>query len=472
MILLEGWIFDVYNAGREMVVWMLDKQGEAHHLRDTFMPSFHVGGDPKDLRALAADLLAQPWGTTTSFIYRHDPSLNHRVLVLQVQVRDPNLFDSIFRHAAARRPDLAFYDGDLPLAQMYLREKQATLLAFCRAAADDDNHLYGLEVDDSPGARAALLPLKQMTIRFAGDAWHPICSQRGPLEVATEDTVRVFDQDKPKKMLNGLHRLLLHHNPDLIVTGWGDAIVLPYLARLSWQYRIPLPLHRDLSPWSCDPAPSYFSYGLMARRVMHHRLRGRRHIDPSHMPLTPGCGTPPFIAAATTEMEKVVARARTHEQAHAPIPQLVDMARGCAGALRSGHVPYQELVITERLSRDPSAYPHDSPLALAAQELLRDGAAPGPGDSIQYILTEAHTAAGRDALLPSLHYCRPERYDAEKYVELLVRAVASVLAPLGISEQEIAKGVNAGAQKRTSGDPQGLRRDTAAPVDPLRSRTG
>ena len=50
---LDGWIFDVYPAGRDMVVWVIDADGHAHCLRDTFTPAFFVGGNPRDLVAVA-----------------------------------------------------------------------------------------------------------------------------------------------------------------------------------------------------------------------------------------------------------------------------------------------------------------------------------------------------------------------------------------------------------------------------------
>lgn len=433
MILLEGWIFDVYVAGRAVTVWIVDKHGKAHCLRDTFMPAFYAAGDPRELGALAALLLSRPWGTTTAFTYHPDPSLHHRVLVLKVQVRNPNFFDTIFKRVARLRPHLTYYDGGLPLDQMYLQQKHAARSAYCRAAVGDDHRLYGLEADHSPDA-PALLPLKQMTIRFAGDAWHPVHARRGPLEITTEQGGWVLDTDDPAKMLQTLRGLLLRHDPDLVVTGWGDAIVLPYLARLSREYRIPLPLHRDNSPLWFRPPPCYFSYGLIARRAIPHRLRGRRHMDPSQKALTYPYGTPPFVAAATAELEQLIARACSRREAQARLALLLDMVRAYAADLRAGRVPWQELVIAEPLPREPHAYPRDSRLAQAAEELLRDGVAPVPGESIQYIWTQEHAAAGREAWAPARHYRRAERYDAEKYVELLVRAVAPLLAPFGVRD--------------------------------------
>lgn len=281
MIILEGWIFDVCVSGREIAIWIIDKQGKPHRLRDKFLPSFYVGGDPKDLTALAQWLLTKPWGTIPSLTYRYDLQLNHRALVLQVQVRDPDLFATIFQRVTRRRPRLAFYNGGIPVPQMYLMEKHAFPLALCQFSIDDQDRLYGFEVHDSPWALDYALPqLKQMTIHFAGDAWHPERVKRGPLNVAVGNEVHALRQEEPTVLLETLRELLLRHDPDLIVTNWGDLIVLPYLSRLSREYKIPLPLHREPSVRALfQPPHSFYSYGLTMHRAMAQPLLGRWHVD-------------------------------------------------------------------------------------------------------------------------------------------------------------------------------------------------
>ncbi len=452
MILREGWILDVYTAGRAMAVWIVDKHGKSHRLRDAFAPAFYAGGDPQDLQALAGYLLAQPWGTLVSFTYRRDPALDHPVQVLKVQVRDPRLYGTILRRVKKLRTSLTFENASATVPQMYLSEKHAYPLAFCRFATGDDNRLYGVEVVPSPYViTPASPPLKQMVIRFAGDAWHPHLARRGPLEVEIAAQIRHLPVTRPRALLESLRGLLLRHDPDVIVTDWGDSIVLPYLVRLSTKYGIPLPLGRDptMPPPVC-PARGYFSYGLVARRAAPQTLHGRIHIDRKRAPPAGDAAcTPPFIAAARVEMMEALKRARSGQARHACVPRLIEIACGYADALYSGRVPFQELVISEPLSREPQAYGGDRQLAIAAQELLGDGALPSAGQAMHYLFMNAHTPAERDRLQPSAHYRGHAAYDAQRYIALLVRAVASVLAPLGIGEEEIAQAVNAGAHRPT-----------------------
>jgi DNA polymerase II len=154
--------------------------------------------------------------------------------------------------------------------------------------------------------------------------------------------------------------------------------------------------------------------------------------------------TPPVVVDAQMEMLKVLASAKTRKELESLVPQVIDVACSYADALRSGQVPYQDLVITKRLSRDPMAYSKDTLLAIAAKEMLGAGVELSPGESIQYIITEEHADAKCDRARPFVHYRGQEPYDAEKYVELLLRAVETVLTPLGIEYSQIEEWVKQG----------------------------
>ena len=51
-----AWLFDVYPSGNGMSVWLIDREGRARELRDTFNPRFYVQGSSDRLRALSQSL--------------------------------------------------------------------------------------------------------------------------------------------------------------------------------------------------------------------------------------------------------------------------------------------------------------------------------------------------------------------------------------------------------------------------------
>jgi DNA polymerase-2 len=154
--------------------------------------------------------------------------------------------------------------------------------------------------------------------------------------------------------------------------------------------------------------------------------------------------TPPFIVNAQMEMLKVLAVAKSSQELSRLVDPVIQLACAYADALRSGQVPYQDLVITKRLSRDPMEYSKDTLLSIAAKELVGSGIELSPGESIQYIITEEHADAKCDRARPFIFYRGQEPYDAEKYIELLLRAVETVLIPLGVDGAQIEEWVKEG----------------------------
>src|SRR3990172_1770347 len=83
-----------------------------------------------------------------------------------------------------------------------------------------------------------------------------------------------------RRLLLGVRHLLERHDPDLIVTAFGDSYLLPRLLHLAQHYGISLPLNRDLRQTVAHKAArSYFSYGRIIFRDEQHLLFGRWHID-------------------------------------------------------------------------------------------------------------------------------------------------------------------------------------------------
>ena len=81
-------------------------------------------------------------------------------------------------------------------------------------------------------------------------------------------------------MLVNLCAILQRHDPDLLLTAWGDTWLLPHLLQLSDEWHIPLPLNRDPA---CQVAyhreHTYFTYGQIIYRGQQVHLFGRWHID-------------------------------------------------------------------------------------------------------------------------------------------------------------------------------------------------
>jgi DNA polymerase elongation subunit (family B) len=113
------------------------------------------------------------------------------------------------------------------------------------------------------------------------------------------------------------------------------------------------------------------------------------------------------------------------------LPEILGVLRERLNAFKEGLVPLEELVITQRLSREPEKFSVLSSSAIVARQLQSCGKKVKRGQRIRFIYTAP--APGVWAWdLPTLP--NPKTMDRVKYRELLIRAVHEVLQPLGVTE--------------------------------------
>ena len=285
---LTGWLFDVYPCDDGMLVWILDEDGRAHALRDSFSPSFYVRGPASELRAVGEMLRARRAPVTLRRAERRDLFLGREIEVLEVGVRQPGLLPALVRQTADFRPDLTYYDADIPLPQHYVLARGAFPLAYC-AVEHRAGRIQRLQALDTPWEiDYRLPPLRVMTMRLDGELRDPAHrrgshgTHGGPGDLRVEVDGREFDlpRARGRELVLGVHHLLERYDPDLILSAYGDSYLLPRLLALARHYRIDLPLNRDRAQAVAHkPAHSYFSYGRIVFRDEQHLLFGRWHID-------------------------------------------------------------------------------------------------------------------------------------------------------------------------------------------------
>ncbi len=275
-----GWLFDAYPQGDGMAVWFLDADGRAHVLLDHFTPAFYARGPQPDLHDVCQMLRTQRAPVELRRTERRDLFLDRQVEVLEVGVRFPAQFQRLQRQVAEFRPGLTYYDADIPLPQRYVLARGIFPLAYC-LVEHQDHLLRAVEALDSPWeAEYRLPPLRVMTLRLDGELRNPARGYRSDLLVEVGGQSYVFKRGQGQQLVLGVRHLLEQHDPDLLVSAYGDAFILPRLIELSRHYGIPLPLNRDQGQAvGHKRAHSYFSYGKVIFRDEQHTLFGRWHID-------------------------------------------------------------------------------------------------------------------------------------------------------------------------------------------------
>ena len=278
--MLTGWLFDAYPNRDAMTVWLIDRQGQAHLLRDRFIPAFYVHGPRSELRAVWRGLRAQRTPVELRRAERLDLFLDREIEVLEVGVPAPGKLGRVLRTVADAKPDLTYYNADIPLPQRYVLARGAFPLAYC-AVEERNGWVQSLEALNSPwDVEYELPPLRTMTLRLDGELKNPSRGHRGDLLVGIEEQIYHFPRRRGRELLHGVRHLLDLHDPDLILSAYGDSYLLPRLLELARHYGVRLPLNRDATQSVAHKqSHSYFSYGKVIFRDEQHTLFGRWHID-------------------------------------------------------------------------------------------------------------------------------------------------------------------------------------------------
>ena len=144
--------------------------------------------------------------------------------------------------------------------------------------------------------------------------------------------------------------------------------------------------------------------------------------------------TPLFVSKTQLELLQLLATVPSAEKLPDILPKVRRLLWEKIQAVREHHIPLHELIVRQTLSRASDQYRGSSSVAEAIQQLEAAGKSLRPGQTVRFIYT-----LGRPRVhawdLPSLLDTRS--FDTHRYMELLLRAVETVLTPLGFSRKEL-----------------------------------
>src|SRR5579859_8092031 len=304
-----------------MTLWVIPQDGDRKRRRlidRSFTPRFYVHGSEAQLRRLAQTLTTRAAGRATcAFTERTNIWDGRPLSVLQVSVRYPTQYAALARFVRRSDSSLHLYNSDLMLAPMYCWEKKVFPLAKVELEIEGARCEVRGETGQVQGVRCEVLGERSRTsylapntlhlapdnvraIECRDDEWstdyelppltimqarleglsrvNPQHGRHGSLEVAIDGEWRVLD-DAEEPVVQGFERLLRAHDPDLIVSEWGDSTLFPGLLRQARNNHMDLSLNREKSPVERSRARSYMSYGRILFKESATTLRGRLHVD-------------------------------------------------------------------------------------------------------------------------------------------------------------------------------------------------
>lgn len=281
---IEGWLFDVYPAAEGMVVWVQDTGGRPHRLISQYRPGMFIAGP---LRAVGqAERALRPLGVPVAIrpAVQRELMSGEEVAVFRVSVGSPVAFPAAAKRLA-RVSGLTLYNCDIPTNRLFFYEMGLFPLAHCRIEVEDGiarriealSHPEDLEYDLP---QLTTLRLRLVPYKDGGALGSPAHGRRGLLEAGVDGETVVVDGDDPVQCIHSLNRMLTRYDPDVILTEWGDAFLLPHLRALAAQAGVPLRLNRDPHQGIRERrSRSYVTYGQVVYTAGAQMLYGRWHID-------------------------------------------------------------------------------------------------------------------------------------------------------------------------------------------------
>ena len=277
---LRGWLLDIYSDPEQgVVLWMLDEDGtRRHRLHQPFPTSFYVHGENGDLRSLWRHLKSLSFPLRLSRVERQDLFVEGPLPVLKIEAETPSIQEKLFSHLKMEYPGLTYYNADIPIDLRYAAQTGVFPLADFRVLAAEDGEVHELETFDSPWMIDT--PQVPLLVMALSPDCNPDHREPTALKVHLKGKHYRFPFKEERGLLVKLGALLRRHDPDLLLTVWGDNWLITKLYQLMEKHHITLPLSREQDRGvERREERFYHSYGGVIYRGPQARLFGRIHIS-------------------------------------------------------------------------------------------------------------------------------------------------------------------------------------------------
>lgn len=280
-MILSAWLFECYPSSDGMVVWLIDREGVKYRCHHPFLPSFFLHLSDADRRRLAVLAGRSPVPVSFTIAQRAEIYSGETWDVAEMTVLTPTHFRETVRYFEQFFPHFAFFNSDILPQQLFLYHTGLFPLALGEYNIDDEGVLIDWSLQDSCAAITyELPPFSILHIRDARDFVPPKYRKQLQLEVLYDGKTYALEQDNPREILETLNWHLHRCDPDIVLTDYGDSLLLPQLTALSTRTNIPLLLNRDDSAgYFKTRESSFFQYGKIVHKDGAFELTGRWHLD-------------------------------------------------------------------------------------------------------------------------------------------------------------------------------------------------
>jgi DNA polymerase elongation subunit (family B) len=286
MTTITGWLFDLYVIDNGLALWIIDQSGGAHRCTVSFRPSFYLAADRVREESIRAVLGRRNISVTLSRTGKLELYSGRTIPVIRVATHNPADFRRAVKTVEAIAPYDALYNTDISVEQLFLYDRDLFPLAEANYHIEH-GRLTGFDLlVPQEALDYHVPPLRTMTIKNAaeepapGSRAEPKYHRRLQLEITYGNEQLLLEEENAADVLKTLDHELARYDPDIILTSWGDAMLMHFLASVSKKENVPVRFNRDPDvPYRTTRDTSYFSYGKIVYKAGAFFLAGRWHLD-------------------------------------------------------------------------------------------------------------------------------------------------------------------------------------------------
>lgn len=283
----KGYLFDIYHSEQKIYLWIKSDSGELKLFFDEFYPIIYADASPSILKKLVKrfyelDALAEiPTFTEKRLFYENKP-----ISVLKLVISKPQLLPKITNKLFYLYGKYDIYHSDIEITTGYMVEKDIYPLCYLEIGYErTKNDLARIKTIQS------LTDIHELdykipnltTISLSLEKSHRIPLEKNALVVKTNNGNYRIPTNNSSELIYELNSIFKKHDPDMILSEFGDQIIFPYLFKTAQDNHITTEFDRDKTSTIRrsiqTKGTSFNTYGTIVYRAPSYPLFGRWHID-------------------------------------------------------------------------------------------------------------------------------------------------------------------------------------------------
>lgn len=282
-IIATGFLFDIYNTGDTIHLWIIDDNGTAKMFMDRHHPEIFIHGNPDIARKFIRRLNdLHALSVSPQFVKKRLFYENREIEVIRLKISNPDVLRKIKKtqHVFYRKLDI--YHSDIEIPTSYMSEKKLHPMGRIKIASDHNGFIKKIIPLDSITDLDYRLPDLRI-MRITLEKGHRIPINQNAFLININGHNYRLTPEKPDILIKRLNHIIRQHDPDVILSFHGDDSIFPFLFEVSQNNNLFLALDRDTLPpvrrAIKRKGSSYMTYGSWIYSAPSYPLFGRWHID-------------------------------------------------------------------------------------------------------------------------------------------------------------------------------------------------